>query len=78
LHEIIILPVVLHGCEIWLISLREKKRQKGFQNKVFVRGRKQQEPEENGIIMSFMIFALHKNGIKLNKHMRFTAYVLRM
>jgi hypothetical protein len=64
LNEIIILPVVLYGWEIWLISLREKKRQKGFQNKVFVRGRKHQEPGENGIIRSFMNFNVYKTVIK--------------
>jgi hypothetical protein len=30
----IILPVVLHGCETWLLTLREERRLRVFENRV--------------------------------------------
>jgi hypothetical protein len=33
----IILPVVLHGCETWLLTLREERRLRMFENRVLRR-----------------------------------------
>ena len=33
LHRNIILPVVLYGCEIWSLTLREEPRLRVFENK---------------------------------------------
>jgi hypothetical protein len=33
-YRTIILPVVLHGCEAWLLTLREERRLKVFENRV--------------------------------------------
>ena len=37
IYRIIILPVVLYGCEKWWLTLREKPRLKVFENKVLRR-----------------------------------------
>jgi hypothetical protein len=34
IHETIILPVVLNGCEIWSVTLREEHRLRVFGNRV--------------------------------------------
>jgi hypothetical protein len=34
IHKTIILPVVLHGCETWSLTLREEHRLKVFENRV--------------------------------------------
>ena len=34
IYKTIILPVVLHGCETWLLTLREERRLKVFENMV--------------------------------------------
>jgi hypothetical protein len=34
IYETIILPVVLYGCEIWPLTLREEHRLKVFENRV--------------------------------------------
>jgi hypothetical protein len=41
--NIIILPVVLYGCETWCLTLREKHRQMVFENRVQVFGPKRDE-----------------------------------
>jgi hypothetical protein len=45
IYRIIILPVVLYGCESWSLTLREECRLRGFQNKMLRRifGRKRDE-----------------------------------
>ena len=35
--SIIILPVVLYGCEIWSLTLREERRLRVFENRVLRR-----------------------------------------
>jgi hypothetical protein len=35
IYRIIILPLVLYGCEAWSLTLREERRLKGFVNRVF-------------------------------------------
>jgi len=37
IYRSIILPVVLYGCEIWSITLREERRLRVFQNRVLRR-----------------------------------------
>jgi hypothetical protein len=37
LYYTIILPVVLYGCETWLLTLREEHRLRMFKNKVLKR-----------------------------------------
>ena len=35
IYRTIILPVVLHGCETWSLTLREERRLRVFENRVF-------------------------------------------
>jgi len=37
IYRTIILPVVLYGCEIWLLTLREERRLRVFENRVLRR-----------------------------------------
>jgi hypothetical protein len=37
IYKIIILPVVLHGCETWYLTLREKQRLRVLENRVLRR-----------------------------------------
>ena len=37
MYGIIILPVVLYGCETWSLTLREKRRLRVFENRVLRR-----------------------------------------
>ena len=37
MYLIIILPVVLHGCETWSLTLREERRLRVFENRVLRR-----------------------------------------
>jgi len=37
IYTTIILPVVLYGCEIWLLTLREKRELSVFENRVLRR-----------------------------------------
>ena len=37
MYRTIILPVVLYGCETWSLTLREERRLKLFENRVFRR-----------------------------------------
>jgi hypothetical protein len=37
LYKTIILPVVLHGCETWSLTLREEHRLRVFENRVLRR-----------------------------------------
>jgi hypothetical protein len=60
IYRSIILPVVLYGCEAWSLTLREKSRLRGFENRVLRRvfGPKRDEVTGNGenyIMRSFMI-----------------------
>jgi hypothetical protein len=34
IYKTIILPVILHGCEIWFLTLREEHRMRVFENKI--------------------------------------------
>ena len=60
-YKIIILPVVLNGCETWSLTLREEHRLRVFENKVGylarylgLRKTKLQENGESYIILSYM------------------------
>ena len=37
IHRTIILPAVLYGCETWLLTLREERRLRVFENRVLRR-----------------------------------------
>jgi len=37
MYNTIIFPVVLYGCETWLLTLREERRLKVFENRVLSR-----------------------------------------
>jgi hypothetical protein len=37
IYRTIILPVVLYGCETWSLKLKEKRRLRGFKNRVLGR-----------------------------------------
>jgi len=37
IYSTIILPAVLYGCEIWSLTLREKRKLRMFENRVFWR-----------------------------------------
>jgi len=37
IHRTIILPVVLYGCETWLLTLREERKLRVFENMVLRR-----------------------------------------
>jgi hypothetical protein len=45
IYKTVILPVVLHGCETWSLTLREEHRLRVFENRVLRRifGRKREE-----------------------------------
>ena len=45
-----VLPVVLYGCETWLLTLREKRTLRVFENRVFMRifGLKREEVTVEG------------------------------
>ena len=44
MYRTIILPVVLYGCETWLLTLREERRLRVFENRVLrIFGRKRDE-----------------------------------
>jgi hypothetical protein len=61
----IILPVVLHGCETWSLTLREEHRLRVFENRVLrkIFGPKRDEVTgewSNCIKMSFVICTLRQ------------------
>jgi hypothetical protein len=61
IYKMIILPVVLYGCETWSLTLREEHRLRVFENRVLRRifGPKRYEVTgENCITKSFMICTL--------------------
>jgi len=63
-YKTIILPVVLYGCEIWSLTLREERRPRAFENRVLRRklGPKRDEVTENGenhLMRSLMICTPH-------------------
>jgi len=60
-----IVPVVLYGCEIWSLTLREERRLRVFENMVLRRifGTKRDEvtgSRENYIMRSLMICTAHR------------------
>ena len=65
-YKTIILPVVLYGCEIWSLTLREEQRLRLFENKVLrkifgLREIKLQENGENYIMLRNMYCILCLN-----------------
>ena len=64
IYRTIILPVILYGCEIWSLTLREEHRLRVFENRVLRRtfGPKKDgatESGENYIMRSLMICTPH-------------------
>jgi len=66
IYRIIILPVVLYGCETWSLTSREERRLRVFENRVLRRifGSKRDEVTEQGngenyIMRSLMICTPH-------------------
>jgi len=64
IYRIVILPVVLYGCETWSLTLREERRLRVFENRVLRRvfGSKRDEVTGNGenyIMKSIMKCAEH-------------------
>jgi hypothetical protein len=64
IYKTVILPVVLCGCEIWSLTLREEHRLRFFENRVL---RKILDPKvrktdrgENCIMMNFTACILHR------------------
>jgi hypothetical protein len=65
IYKTIILPVILYGCEIWSLELREEHRLRLFENRVLRRifGPKRDEVQasgENCIMRSFTICTLRQ------------------
>jgi hypothetical protein len=64
-YRTVILPVVLYGCVTWLLILRDERRLRVFENRVYRRicWLKREEVIENGekyIMWSLMICTAHK------------------
>jgi len=65
IHRTIILPVVLYGCEIWSLTLKEERRLRVFVNRVLRRifGPKRNEVAgewENYIMWNLMFSTPHQ------------------
>jgi hypothetical protein len=62
IYRIIILPVVLCGCETWSLTFRQEQRLRVFENRALRRilGPKELEGGENYIMRSFMICTLRQ------------------
>jgi hypothetical protein len=85
LYNIIILPVILYGCETWTLTLREKHRLRVFENKVLRRifgpkrdevtggWRKLHNEELRDLYSSPSII-----GIIKSRRMRWAGHVVRM
>jgi len=85
IYRIIILPVVLYGCETWSLTLREERRLRVFENRVLRRifgpkrdvvtgeWRKRHNEELNDLYSSTSIVWVMKS-----RRMRWTGQVARM
>jgi len=68
------LPVVLYVCETWSLALREKCRQRVFENRVLRRifGPKRDEVirelKENYTTRSLVILTKHYSGVQIKKN----------
>ena len=65
IYRTIILPVVLYGCEIWSLTLREERRLRAFESRVLRRIFEPKRVEvtgsgENYIRRSLMICTAHQ------------------
>jgi hypothetical protein len=85
LYKTIILPVVLHGCETWSLTLREEHRLRVFENRVLRRIFGPNSDEVTGEWKKLLNKELHNlylspdiiRQIK-SRRMRWTEYVSRM
>jgi hypothetical protein len=65
IYRTIILPVVLYGCEIWSLTLREERRLRVFEKRVLKRIFRPKRDEvtgstENHIIKSLKVCTAHQ------------------
>jgi len=65
IYRNIILSIVMHGCETWLLTLREKCRLRVCENRVLSRyfglgGTRKRGSGENYIMKSLMTYTLHQ------------------
>jgi hypothetical protein len=81
----IILPVVLHGCETWSLTVREERRLRVFENRVLRRIFEPKRDEETGGWRKLYNEELHKlysspSIIRIikSRRMRWTGHVARM
>jgi hypothetical protein len=84
-HKIIILPVVLYGCETWSLTLREEQRLKVFENMVL---RMISGPKKDAVMREWRKFHnkelhdLHSSTsiirIIKSRRMRWAVHVARM
>jgi hypothetical protein len=60
--HLVILSVVLYGCETWSLTLREDHRLRVFENRVLRRtfGSKRVDIGENYVMRSFITCTLHQ------------------
>ena len=80
MHRIIILPVVLHGCETWSLTLREERKLKVFENRVLRRifrpkrdevtgkWRKLHNEQINDLYSSLNIIRVFKSRMRWARH----------
>jgi hypothetical protein len=84
IYKTIILPVVLYGCEMWSLTLREEHRLSVFENRVL---RRIFGPKRDGVTGEWR--KLHNEELRdlysspriirmINCRMRWAAYVARM
>jgi hypothetical protein len=85
IHTTIILPVVLYGCETWLVTLREEHRLKVFENRLLRRIFGPKRDEVTGQWRKLLSGKLHNlysspNIIKQikSRRMRWAGHVVRM
>ncbi|KAJ4447830.1 hypothetical protein ANN_09838 [Periplaneta americana] len=84
IYKTIILPVVLYGCETWILTLREKHRLRVFENKVLrkIFGAKRDEVTREWRKHNTELHALYSSpdiirNIK-SRHLRWAGHVARM
>jgi hypothetical protein len=63
IYKIVILPVVLYGCETWSLNLREEHRLRVFENRMLIIGPKR---EEDGLWRKLHNDELHSLYSSLN------------
>jgi hypothetical protein len=84
IHETVILPVVLYGCEVWSLTLREEQRLRVFENRVLRRifGPKREEDVSWRKLHNDELHSLYSspNVVRVikSRRMRWAGHVARM